>query len=96
MKQPQEGQMQGTSQQRSSESPIISQDGLRVLVDLAHVLLELDRHDCVRLCMWLSHTAEIHAHTIIHLSHYQINSPQPPSRTNIVLDPGVSHGLRGR
>ena len=66
MKQPQEGQVLGTSQQRSSESPIISQDGLRVLVDLAHVLLELDRHDCVRLCMCLSHTAEIHAHTIIH------------------------------
>ena len=55
-----------TSQQRSCESPIISQQGLCVLVDLAHVLRITGRHDCVRLCMWLSHTAEIHAPIIIH------------------------------
>ena len=87
----------GTSQHWPCESPIISQQSLRMLVDGAHLLLELVWHDCVRLCMWLSHTAEKHAHTITHLFSLSDQLTATPIQEHISFwIHGASHGIRGR
>ena len=89
MKPHKEEEALGIAQHRSSESPSISEDGLRGLVDLVHVVLELGRHHCVRLCMCLSHTAEIVADTLINSFSLSDQLTATPFRNKYL------YGLRG-